>query len=234
MDVDTEVFERLGQIIAGAHDVADVQSRSNLHIHAGGAIGGCAVKIVRTQAGIADGVIALFVLVALVTGDGGDDVWFFRETCGRYLKVERLIVTVLRGREFFLRRFPPFGQVESYGSPRGALDVAMYRDSYLERLRAEGNDSRLRRDGNGDGRRDDERFDHCSRSCDALYGLNHLRDFKRHRVESKAQFRGKWIGRRRQVKVFGILDIVIRLFDIRASEIGPRERCVRISVNGET
>ena len=77
MNVDAEIHERLRNFIAGADDVSDVQIRGDFYIGAGGAIGGSAIEIVGTQAVIADGVITLFVFVAVVGGDGGDGVGFF-------------------------------------------------------------------------------------------------------------------------------------------------------------
>ncbi len=138
--------------------------------------------------------VALFVLVAIVGGHGGDRVGFFRKVRGGYVEVESLIVAVLGRRKFFLARLPALRQLKFHDSLCGALGIAVNRDRQIEGLGAQGNNTRLRSDRNGNGWCDDERFEHRSWSRDALHGLNHLGNFKRHSVKSKAQSRGKRIG----------------------------------------
>src|SRR5580658_2646171 len=96
MNVDAETYERLWHVIAGAHDVSDLQARSNLDVHSCRAISGSAVEIVGTQTREADRVIALFVLAAAISGYRGNGIRLFREPPGRDVEVERLIVPVLR------------------------------------------------------------------------------------------------------------------------------------------
>ena len=70
-------------------------------------------------------------------------------------KSSALIVAVLRRLEFLLRRFPAFGQIEFHGSLCGTFDVAVNVDRDFEGLGIERNDSRLRRNGNGNRRTHD-------------------------------------------------------------------------------
>ena len=66
----SHAFERLGNIVAGAHDVAHLEAGSHLDIHPDQFVGAGLVVVVRAQTGVADGLISLRVLVALVLSDG--------------------------------------------------------------------------------------------------------------------------------------------------------------------
>ncbi len=74
MDGDSHAFEGLGNFVASAHDVAHLETRSQLDVDADQFVGAGLVVVVRTQAGIADGLISLRVLMALVLSDGSDGI----------------------------------------------------------------------------------------------------------------------------------------------------------------
>ena len=64
LHVHPEIFERLRHRVAGAHHVSYPQSLGNFHVHAGGAIGGRNVQVIRTQSGITRGDKPFAVLAA--------------------------------------------------------------------------------------------------------------------------------------------------------------------------
>src|SRR5207249_11863622 len=66
--VNAEIDARLRHFVAGTDDVADAETGCDLHVDPSRSVGRRAVTIVGTQARIADGVIALFVFVAVVGG----------------------------------------------------------------------------------------------------------------------------------------------------------------------
>ena len=183
MDVDAEIHERFRHVVACAHDISDIQPRSDFHVNTGCAIGGRSIEIVRTQTGITYRVIALLVIVTFIGGNGRNCVRLLLEPGRRDVEVKGLIVSVFRSRELFLPGLPAIRQVEFYRSFRRTFDIAVNVDRHLKRLCVQRNNSRLRSDGDGNGRACDQRFEHRSRTRYPLHRLNYLRQFEWRPVE---------------------------------------------------
>src|ERR1700730_6330339 len=231
MNVDAQIDERLRHVIAGSRDVADVEARRNLHVDTRRVVRRRAIEIGRAQHGLADGMIALFVVLTVIGGHGGELVGTFFQPCRRHVKIERLIVIVLRRRELLLACLPAVRQIEPDRTFGWALYVTVDRHDDFEGLRIQGNNARGGGAGNRDGRTDNQRFENSSGSRYTLYRLNDLGGFEGHTVESEAQFRGQRIRGRGQIEVVEILDVVVGLFDVRTREVRPRVTGVWRGVN---
>src|SRR5258707_11985861 len=97
--MDAHVFERGGDVVAGPHDIPDVEAGRRLHIDAGGPVGRWPVVRIRTKARIANGLKALTELLSVVFRDGGDDVRLWLDLLRRDLEGKVLILTLAHGRE---------------------------------------------------------------------------------------------------------------------------------------
>src|SRR5207237_10325705 len=98
--------------VASAADVDDVEAGGDPHVDPSRSVGRRAVEIVGTQAQIGDGVIALFVFVAVVGGHRSQGVGLFLKAGGSDTDVQGFVVTILCSGKLFCRSGPTCCQIE--------------------------------------------------------------------------------------------------------------------------
>src|ERR1700683_450453 len=136
MHLDADGFERARYVIAGAHDVADVEAWGDLYVHAGRAIGSGGIEIVGTQAQVAGGDESGLELLAIEIGNGGDGVGLFGKLRRRDAEGNVLFLALAAERKGRLGgvRMPAPRQIKMHCAFRRTLYLALHRDRYRESL----------------------------------------------------------------------------------------------------